>query len=93
MKLPPLELLKRTHIFPGHYTFKAVGKVDLHFADRLVAAVRDELDLEKDPPVKRRLSGSGQHCSVTLELRVQSAEEVHAIYERIAAVPGILLML
>ncbi len=39
-----LALLESTHTFPGPYTFKVIGRTDLAFVARTVAAVRDELN-------------------------------------------------
>ena len=52
--MPPLELLEKTHQFPGPYMFKAIGRVENGFAARVVAAVREELGDSVDPPFKVR---------------------------------------
>ena len=38
---PTIALLESTHTFPGPYLFKVIGKTDLGFVARTVAAVRD----------------------------------------------------
>lgn len=91
--LPPLELLNRTHQFPCSYIFKAIGKVESGFAARVVAGVREELSQEIDPPHRLRHSGSGRHVSVTLEPRVETAEQVLAVYRRIASMAGLIVLL
>jgi putative lipoic acid-binding regulatory protein len=93
MKLPPLDLLKEHHTFPGPYTFKAVGEANSHFEARVVAAIREELGLSADPAYQLKNSGSGKHCSVTVELHAESAEQVHKVYERVSKVPGLVIML
>lgn len=91
--VPPLDLLKQTHNFPGPYVFKAIGSVEAGFAARVVAGVREELSQETDPPHRMRQSSSGRHVSVTLEPTVENAEQILAIYERIASMPGLIVLL
>lgn len=91
--VPPIELLESTHEFPGPFTFKAVGWSEEGFAARVVSAVRDELDAEADPPHSLRESRGGRHVAVTLEPHVQSAEEVLAVYERLRAVRGLIVLM
>lgn len=93
VKLPPLELLQKTHKFPGPYLFKVVGDVASHFESRVVAAVREELQLPSDPAHTSRESASGQHCAVTIEVICDSAEQVLRVYHRLSTLPGLVLML
>jgi putative lipoic acid-binding regulatory protein len=90
--VPPIELLESTHQFPGPYMFKAIGKVDNGFVARVVAAVRDELKVEIDPPFSVRQSVGGRHISVTLEPKVESAEQVLAVYRRLSNTEGMVLL-
>ena len=53
-QLPSIELLENTHTFPGPYMFKVIGRVENGFAARVVAAVREELAAEFDPPFRTR---------------------------------------
>jgi hypothetical protein len=92
-RLPPVELLQKTHHFPGPYMFKFIGKVDNGFVARVVAAVREELSNELDPPYHFREASGGRHVSVTLEPQVQTAEQVLAIYQRIRRLAGLVMML
>lgn len=67
---------------------------DTHFAERVVAAVRDELQLDHDPEkTSTRSTDSGKHLAITIEVTVLSAEQIHDVYNRIAAVPGLIIML
>jgi uncharacterized protein len=91
--LPPVELLNRTHQFPCFYVFKAIGRVESGFAARVVAGVREELSQETDPPHRFRQSASGRHVSVTLEPHVETAEQVLAVYRRIASMAGLIVLL
>jgi putative lipoic acid-binding regulatory protein len=90
--LPAIELLESVHHFPCRYIFKAIGRVDNGFAARIVAAVRDELQADTDPPFSCRQTAGGRHIAVTLEPHLESVEQVLAIYRRIQAVPGLVLL-
>lgn len=87
--LPSVELLENTHQFPGPYTFKVIGRVEAGFVARTVAAVRDQLDGEVDPPYRTRETSGGRHIAVTLEPQVQNAWEVIAIYQRLSLLAGL----
>ncbi len=88
-ELPAIELLENNHEFPGPYVFKAIGLVENGFVARVVAAVRDELAQEVDPPFRVRQSTGGKHISVTLEPTVQSAQQVLAVYRCIRKQAGL----
>src|SRR5947207_3174560 len=64
--MPPIELLESTHTFPGPYTFKVIGKAERGFAARAVAAVRDALAFEADPPFTTREATGGRHVALAL---------------------------
>lgn len=91
--MPPIELLEKSHQFPGPYMFKVIGKVENGFVARVVAAVRTELAEELDPPYHFRSSTGGRHVSVTLEPVVQTAAQVLAIYHRLKQMAGLVLLL
>jgi putative lipoic acid-binding regulatory protein len=90
--MSPVELLEKTHHFPGPYMFKAIGRVDNGFMARVVAAVREELAVNVDPPYKFRETAGGRHVSVTLEPTVQTADQVLAVYRRIRTVAGLVML-
>jgi putative lipoic acid-binding regulatory protein len=90
--LPALDLLDRTHDFPGPYLFKIIGKPDQGFLARVIAVVREELTSEVDPPYHVREAVGGRHVSVTVEPIVQSAQQVVAIYRRLGAIDGLVMM-
>jgi len=91
-ELPAIELLEATHQFPCEYMFKAIGKVNDGFEARVVAAVREALGHEKDPPYRLRESVGGRHIAVTVEPIVQSAHEVLAVYRRLKSVVGLVIL-
>jgi putative lipoic acid-binding regulatory protein len=91
--LPAIELLEAHHTFPGPYLFKVIGRVENGFVARVVAAVREELAGDKDPPFKVRETAGGRHVSVSLEPTVQTAEQVLAVYRRIRTTAGLVMLL
>ncbi len=91
-QLPALDLLESVHAFPGPYVFKVIGKADGNFLACAVAAVRMELALETDPPFHTRESVGGRHVAVTLEPQVASAAQVLAVYRRLQAVVGLVML-
>ncbi len=91
--LPSIELLEKTHQFPGPYMFKFIGRVENGFVARVVAAVRDELADFSDPPFTYREAVGGRHVSVTLEPTVQTAAQVLAVYRRIQKLAGLVMSL
>ena len=91
--LPPIDLLNSTHDFPTTYTMKVIGRADDDFAARVVAAVREELDLSIEIPYRTRRTSGGRHVAVTLELKMQSAEQVLIVYQRLGETPGVVLLL
>ncbi|MGJ8639918.1 MAG: DUF493 family protein [Opitutaceae bacterium] len=48
------------------------------------------LGLFADDPVSSRKSSTGRFTSYTMEMQVHSADEVIAIYQRVAQVPGVI---
>jgi putative lipoic acid-binding regulatory protein len=90
--LPAIELLESTHRFPGPYLFKVIGRSDQGFVARTVAAVRDAVAAEFDPPFSVRETAGGKHVAVTLEVPVQRAEEVIAVYRRVQKLAGLVFL-
>jgi len=91
--IPSIELLESTHQFPGNFIFKAIGPAGGGFAARVVAAAREGLGSDIDPPFTERASGSGNHVSVTIEVYVESAQEVREVYEKVMGVKDLILLL
>ena len=90
--MPTVELLEKTHDFPCTYLFKIIGTPDQGFLTRVVAVVREELTSEADPPHRVREAVGGRHVSVTLEPIVHSAQQVLAIYRRLGALDGLVML-
>lgn len=87
-----LELLESTHVFPGDYMFKVIGEDDHTLAARVMTAVRAELPADHEPAVSVRRTASGRHMCVTIEPHVTDARQVLAIYERIYALDGLVMV-
>jgi putative lipoic acid-binding regulatory protein len=73
--------------------FKVIGRGEDGFAARVVAAVRDELAEDVDPPHSLRATAGGRHVSVTLEPTVQTARQVLAVYRRVRTLRGLVMLL
>lgn len=92
IKLPSLEMLETTHQFPGAYTFKVIGSETEGFVGRVVGVVREELGFSYDPPFTIRQTPAGRHVAVTLEPKVESAQQVLAVYSRLSQVRGVVML-
>jgi putative lipoic acid-binding regulatory protein len=92
-ELPLIELLEKTHTFPGVYVFKVIGRSEGAFAERVVAAVRDELACAVDPPFRVRQTRGGRHVAVTVEPPVATAQQVLAVYRRLRTTAGLVMVL
>ncbi len=93
INLPSANLLEQRHAFPCRYTFKVIGYADQNFTARVVACVRDELNLDIDPPFSLRSTEHGRHVAVTLEPHCESSQQVLAIYSRLSGLDGLVMLL
>ena len=93
MSLPSVELLEARHTFPCRYTFKIIGIASENFMGRVIAHVRDELQMELDPPYSLRSTKSGNHVSITMEPECESPQQVLAIYSRLMGMDGLVMLL
>ena len=73
--------LDANHDWPCHYTFKFIVPKD---------QTAPVLELFADDPVKANESSSGRFIAYTMEIYVHSCDEVIALYQRVAAVPGVI---
>lgn len=90
---PTADLLESVHPFPGTYQIRAIGASADDFEGRVVAAVAEEVATLSEIDHSARFTPNGRHVSVTLDITVQSADQVRAIYARIQAVEGLALLL
>lgn len=91
-ELPAIELLERTHTFPGPYMFKVIGRAEDGFIARVVTAVRDELAEALDPPYTVRESAGGRHVAITLQPTVRTVHQVLAVYRRLRPMSGLVFL-
>lgn len=91
--IPPVELLESVHTFPGTYQIRAIGSVSDDFTSRVVGAAAGELAGPGEVDYSERFTPDGRHVSVTLDLTVQSAEQVLAIYRQLQAIEGLRFLL
>jgi putative lipoic acid-binding regulatory protein len=91
--LPTIELLESTHTFPGVYTFNVIGRTEGGFAARVVAAVREALGCDVDPPFRLRETAGGRHVAVTLEPHLTAAHQVLTVYRRLRTTAGLVMFL
>lgn len=90
---PSEELLESHHAFPGTFVIKAIGSVEDDFPGRVVAAALEELAGPSELDFSVRETKGGRHAAVTLDITVQTAEQVRAIYARIREVSGLTILL
>jgi putative lipoic acid-binding regulatory protein len=88
-----LNLLNDTHDFPTYIMFKVIGKNVDGFSARVVACIRDTLQLEVDPHFRSRTTKGERHISITVEPEVQTAEQVLAVYGELRTIEGVVLLL
>ena len=89
---PSVDLLESTHPFPGSYTIKAIGRSAGDFEARIISAVHSRLAAESDLDYSVRAAPGGRHVAITLEITVQTAEQVRDIYAEIREVDGLTLL-
>jgi len=89
---PSVDLLESIHLFPGVYKIKAIGKADDDFESRVVETVYSNLAARSDLDYTVRMTPGGRHVAVTLDITVQSAEQVREIYADLRDVKGLTLL-
>lgn len=89
---PSEELLESTHFFPGVYQIKAIGVAADDFEGRVVEAVVSEVATPSELDYSVRITPGGRHVALTLDITVQTAEQVRGIYARIREVRGLTLL-
>lgn len=90
---PSIELLESNHTFPGVYQIKAIGASEGDFVARVLDAAAEELASPAEIDHSTRETAGGRHVSVTMDVTVQNAEQVRAIYARIRELPGLVFVL
>ncbi|WP_269526059.1 DUF493 domain-containing protein [Coraliomargarita parva] len=73
--------LDANYDWPCLYPFKFIVPIE---------SAESVLGLFADDPVQERPSSSGRYIAYTMEMHVHSCDEVIAIYQRVAQVPGVI---
>lgn len=89
---PSVELLESIHPFPGVYQIKAIGRSANNFEQRVIEAVVGQLAAASDLDYSVRTTRGGRHVALTLDISVQSAEQVRAIYAEVRDLEGLTLL-
>ena len=92
LNLPSVEILEARHSFPCPFTFKVIGTAENNFTARVVSHVRDELQLDLDPPFSLKSTKGGKHVSVSIAPDCESAQQVLAIYSRLSEMDGLVML-
>ncbi|MFM8314091.1 MAG: DUF493 family protein [Deltaproteobacteria bacterium] len=93
MKLPPIELLESVHKFPGPYIFKIIAHNNEETLNSIVRVIQQTLHLTSSPPFSSRISEGGKHASLTVEVVLPKAQDVHSVYEALLKTQGVILLL
>jgi putative lipoic acid-binding regulatory protein len=89
---PSVDLLESTHQFPGVYRIKAIGNASDDFESRVVEAAVAELAGPSELDYSVRTTPNGRHVALTLDISVQTAEQVRNVYARIRELEGLTLL-
>lgn len=88
-QLPNIELISSMHNFPGPYTFKIIADAREDFLTDVLTLAMSAVNQDREHSHTTRSSSSGHHTAITLSIRVETAEEVHAIYEKLLTITGL----
>ena len=88
-----IELLELTHEFPCAYTIKAIGSATDDFEGRIVRAARGAHARAVEISHRARTTANGLHVAVTLDVLVESPDEVVALYRAIQVVQGLRFLI
>ena len=86
-------LLESTHDFPCSYTIKAIGSALDDFEGRILGAARGAHARPVDVSHSARTTPNGVHMAVTLDVRVESPDEVVALYRALQVVQGLRFLI
>lgn len=90
---PTRELLESIHDFPCEYRFKVIGKTDDHFVGRTLAAVCAVLEEGTEPSFSTRTTAGGRHMSVTVNQKMESADQVIEVYANLRELEGLVMLM
>ena len=89
---PSEDLLETSHVFPGIYQIKVIGIASDAFESRVIETVVSELAASSDLDYSVRTTPGGRHVALTLEISVQTAEQVRTLYARLRELEGLTLL-
>ena len=92
IRLPSLELLDTMHSFPGPFVFKIIGDSHDDFIGDALTLAMSPLPHNRELNHTSRKSSGGKHTSLTLTVQVETANEVHLIYERLLTLTGLRVL-
>jgi putative lipoic acid-binding regulatory protein len=91
--LPPLELLESTHEFSCKFTFKAFGQHGDALVESTRRAAAEVAGSEDHVTWTYRASSGGKHGCVTLDVYVQTAHQVHAVYVELQSLEEVRMLM
>ncbi len=88
-RIPVEELME----FPTRFSFKAIGHHTREFSQDALQAVHEALGDDRRVELRTRLSRRGAYLSATLTTRIDSADELRAVYAALWKVEGVITVL
>lgn len=88
-----IDRLNAVHNFPEDYEFKVIGPNDVAFVARVTQTVVNVMGKDTDISLRTRESSSKNHLSVTVECKIEKAEQVIEIYSVLKQLEGVKFML
>jgi uncharacterized protein len=92
VRLPALELLDTMHSFPGPFVFKVIGDAHDDFVGDALTLAMSPLHHSREVNYTSRTTSGGRHTAVTLTIQIESAPEVHLVYEKLLTITGLKLL-
>ena len=92
IRLPAIELLDTMHSFPGPFVFKVIGDAHDDFVGDALTLAMSPLHHNREVNYTSRSSSGGRHTAVTLTIQMETAQEVHLVYEKLLAITGLKLL-
>lgn len=86
------ERLVATHDFPAAFTFKVIAEANPEVEEGGLQILR-ELMPGAEVDVTRRSTKGGRHVALSFNTRVPDAATVEVVYERLGALPGLVMLL
>jgi putative lipoic acid-binding regulatory protein len=77
------ELLDTRHQWPCQYLFKFIVKSEL---------TQQTIELFKEAEISFKESSQGKYVSLTMTMKMNSSDEVIAIYHKAAQIPGLIAL-